>query len=358
MLIRPIRDDEHELYNQIVDHPLQTWEWGEFRRTTGVEVERIGFFEHGQLQKALQVTFHHLPIPGLKNYTIGYLPRSYQPDEEQLSALKQIAAAHQALFIKLEPNLACKIDELASLKPLANFLIAQGCQPGRPLFTQHTFQLNLANQTEESLFANFKSKTRYNIRLAIRKGVTIVEDSSPQGLQIYLDILAETTHRQKFYAHGTSYFQKMWDTLANGQMMKVFIAYYENQPLVAWVVFKLNGTIYYPYGASRSIHREVMASNLMMWEVIRYGLQSGCTLFDMWGALGPDYNPHHPWAGFHRFKEGYSGDLMRFLGTFDLVTNYPLYKIFRIADDWRWKLLRLKANLSNLNINHQSQFSD
>jgi len=128
-------------------------------------------------------------------------------------------------------------------------------------------------------------------------------------------------------------------------MLRVFTAVYEEKVLVSWIMFVFNGVLYYPYGASRSIHRDVMASNLMMWEMIRFGKQQGCKSFDMWGSLGPEPNEKDPWFGFHRFKKGFGGELVEFLGTYDLVTNPPLYPIYRIVEDLRWKALRLKARL-------------
>ncbi|MBP9819450.1 peptidoglycan bridge formation glycyltransferase FemA/FemB family protein, partial [Candidatus Woesebacteria bacterium] len=102
---------------------------------------------------------------------------------------------------------------------------------------------------------------------------------------------------------------------------------------------------YYPYGASRSLHRDVMASNLLMWEMIKFGKAQGCTTFDMWGSLGPEPNEKDPWFGFHRFKKGYGGDLMEFLGTYDLVVDPPLYKIFNIGENLRWKWLKFRLKL-------------
>ena len=56
-------------------------------------------------------------------------------------------------------------------------------------------------------------------------------------------------------------------------------------------------------------------------------------------------NKKDSWYGFHRFKKGYGGDLTEFVGTFDYVTDMPMYQIFKIGDAVRWKLLRLKAKL-------------
>lgn len=343
MLIRTTKSEEKKLYNLVVPHPLQSWEWGEFRKTTGVKVDRLGFFDGEKMLKGLQVTFHALPIPGL-NKTVGYLPKGFTPDEDQLSALKQLALKHNALFIKLEPN----IMQAASLSPrfsqLTKLLIDNGAVKGKPLFTKYTFQLDLA-PSEDKLFADLRSKTRYNVNLAYRKGVKIFENTTQEGMEQYLQILEETKSRQGFYAHTPDYFRKMWQTLGDSGMIRIFNAVYEDTIIASWIMFVFNDILYYPYGASRSVHRNVMASNLLMWEMIRFGKETGCHTFDMWGSLGPDPDKSNPWYGFHKFKKGYGGELMESVGSYDLVINEPLYKLYRITEKWRWKWLRLKTHL-------------
>ncbi len=341
MLLRPIREEEHDLYDAMVQHPLQSWAWGEFRKQTGISVERVGFFENGTLVKAFQVFFH--PIPHF-SVTAGYLPRGEMPDEEQLAAIKQLGLKHHALFVKLEPNVAQKVENQSAHSAIADFLLEHGCQPGKALFTKYSFQLN-TTKTEEELFAQLTSKTRYNVNVAVKKGVQIVENTTEEGMNQYLEILAETTQRQGFYAHGPEYFKTMWQMLGGTGMMRIFNAVYDGQVLVSWVMFIFNGKMYYPYGASRSLHREVMASNLMMWEMIRLAQNLGCTSFDMWGSLGPNPDEKDPWFGFHRFKKGFGGDLVAFIGTYDLVLNPQLYNLYKIAENLRWKLLRLKTKL-------------
>lgn len=341
MLIRAIRNEEKEFYNRVVNHPLQTWEWGEFRRQTGVKVERLGFFEGQKLVKGLQVTFHPLP---LINKTVGYLPKAFAPDADQLSALRQLAQKHQALFIKLEPNVAlpAKIDD--PHQKIRQFLLDHGAEPGRPLFTKHTFYLDLT-KPEDELFAQLKNKTRYNVNLAYKKGVKIYENTTKEGLKQYLNILEETIARQGFYAHGPKYFQKMWDTLGQSGMMRIFNAVYEDQILSSWIMFIFNDVLYYPYGASRDVHRDVMPNNLLLWEMIRFGKEQGCHTFDLWGSLGPKPDKENPYYGFHHFKEGYGGSIMEFVGSYDLVMQQIPYKLFRLIEELRWKWLRLKARL-------------
>lgn len=341
MIIRAVREEEKAQYNAIVDHPLQSWEWGTFRAKTGLKVERIGFFDKGKIIRGIQATFHEIPFIGK---TAGYVPKGFMPDEEQLAALTQIGKSHNALFVKLEPNVAEPVGTISGHHTIAQFLLTNGAKAGRALFTKYTFLLDLT-KPEDELFANLDSKTRYNVNLAYKKGVRIYEDTSKEGMEQYIKILEETTQRQGFYAHGPDYFRTMWDTLGNSGMLKIFHATYEDQVLVTWVMFVFNDTFYYPYGASLRAHRDVMASNLMMWEMIRYGKSLGCTKLDMWGSLGPDPDKKHPWYGFHKFKKGYGAVLHQSLGTYDLVIDPRFYAGFRLVENMRWKYLRLRAKL-------------
>jgi lipid II:glycine glycyltransferase (peptidoglycan interpeptide bridge formation enzyme) len=105
-------------------------------------------------------------------------------------------------------------------------------------------------------------------------------------------------------------------------------------------LFVYKDTLYYPYGASSSEHRETMASNLMMWEAIKFGKNLGLKKFDMWGALSPNPDPKDPWYGFHRFKQGYGPELVEFIGSYDLIINPMLYQLYKIADKIRWLILK------------------
>ena len=83
-----------------------------------------------------------------------------------------------------------------------------------------------------------------------------------------------------------------------------------------------------------------MASNLMMWEAIKWGKKHNAKHFDLWGCLGPDADKNHPWYGFHRFKEGFGGELVEFMGSYDLVINPILYNIYTVLYPLRKNLLK------------------
>jgi lipid II:glycine glycyltransferase (peptidoglycan interpeptide bridge formation enzyme) len=341
MIYRKPRIDEEDVYDKLVKHPLQSRAWGNFRETTGVMVHRLIGFEGNRMEKQIQVTFH--PIPKLP-WMVGYYPKGVWPDETTLAALKELGKREKAIFVKLEPDISAPPYAPEDLAKLKTFLLDHGCQEGRPLFTPYTFIIDLS-QTEDQLITQLKTKTRYNVKVALKHGVQILEDNSNEGFNEYLELLSLTTRRQQFFAHTQQYQRDMWKYMRGAGIAHLLKATYQGKTLVVWIVFHFNDRLFYPYGASSREHREIMASNLMMWEAIRFGKRIGCKTFDLWGALGPEPDPKDPWYGFHKFKEGYGGALAHFVGTYDLVIDPVRYKLFRIGDRWRWKFLRFKSKL-------------
>ena len=335
-------------------HPLQSFEWANFRKKTGVKVVKGSSF---------QLTIHKIPNTP---WTIGYLPKGPMPTKEMVNELAKIGKEERCIFVQIEPNvLRCHPKQVSGSDPVDREMLKRvqhdSVRPSfHPLFTKYTFTLDLT-KSEEELLKAMHPKTRYNIKVAQKHGVKVVEDNSDKAFETYLRLLSETTKRQNFYAHDEKYHRLMWETLKN-QKSKIknqkldtnkltahlLLANYQPPkpytlnpiPLVAWILFVLEDTLYYPYGASSNLYRETMASNLMMWEAIRFGKRLGLKKFDMWGALGPNPNKNDPWYGFHRFKEGYGGKLVEFVGSYDLIINPLLYQLYKIADKLRWTLLK------------------
>jgi len=326
-------DDERVAWNKHVQHPLQSFEWGEFRKLTGIKVVRTDEKTlPAQAGSPLQITIHPIPYTP---WTIGYAPKGPMPTSEQVAVLKKMASEYHCVFIKIEPKVEVrdsgfKIQELSKL----------GFVPGRSLFTKYNFVLDVT-PTEEILLSSFKQKTRYNIHVAEKKGVTVEIDDSAEAFNRYIELTEETTKRQGFYAHGKSYHQKMWQVLHVAGMAHILVARYQGEIITTWVLFRFNDTLYYPYGASTREHREVMANNLVMWSAIKLAKEWGLHYLDMWGALGPEADPDDPWYGFHTFKLGYGARHVEYIGTWDYVAHPLLYKIYKLVEVLRWKLLRL-----------------
>ena len=207
-------------------------------------------------------------------------------------------------------------------------------------FEKYNFLLNI-EKPEEDLLASFHSKTRYNIRLAEKKGVSIIDKSTEEGMEDYIRLMEETTKRQGFFNHNAKYFQNLFKIFPKNSL-KILEAVYNEEVLTAWILFNFNGKLYYPYGASGNNHRELMPNNLIMWEAIKYGKNLNCSVFDLWGCLGPNPNTADSWYGFHKFKSGYNPQLVEYIGTFDFVYKPFMYKLFNIADKIRWIILKNK----------------
>jgi lipid II:glycine glycyltransferase (peptidoglycan interpeptide bridge formation enzyme) len=346
MEIKEIIDEKYrKVWNEAAKHPLQAWEWGEFREKTGVKVVRYGIFNpstaSGQatLVEPLQITIHKIPHTP---WNVGYYPKGNEIVKEHLQALQDIAQKYNCIYVKCEPKIEVGID--------THWLTHNGFRTGRSLFTKYNFVLDVT-KSEEELLAAMKQKTRYNIKVAQKRGVTVSLDDSPEAFARYLQLTKETTERQGFYAHGEKYHRKMWETLrrasesANRRISPltadILAARYNGEIITTWVLFQFGDTLYYPYGASTRDHRDVMANNLVMWEAIKIAKERGLHYLDMWGALGPDADPADPWYGFHTFKQGYGARHVEYIGTWDYVAMPLLYYPLAAADWVRWKLLRI-----------------
>jgi len=296
----------------------------------GIDVVRVIIEENNNTIQCYQITFHKIPKT---SFTIGYFPKGPYPDERMEKELRNIGKEKKALFIQLEPN--TPIDEKPKLKQHA--LISAH----HPLFTKYSFIVDLT-LSEETLLKLMHPKTRYNIRVAEKHGVIVKEDNSETAFQEYLRLSKATTERQGFYAHNDLYHQTLWNILSKTGIAHLWTATYNGETLVAWIIFCWKNSLYYPYGASSRNHREVMAPNLMLWELMKWGKENDFKYFDLWGALGPNPDTKDPWYGFHRFKEGYHPKLIEFVGSYDLVIYPFFYKLYCFADTLRWAFLALK----------------
>src|SRR6185369_14855152 len=249
--------------NKIATHPLQTSYWAEFRKAWGNKVLET---------KYGIITIHKLP---LINHSIGIFEKGPTPTKEMLEDLKKVGKENNLVFIKIEANTQ-KNDSLVKL------MKNSGAVPGKTLFTPTTFWIDL-KPSEENLMKNFSSKTRYNIRLAERNGVTVKEDNSDKAFDRYLELTKETVSRQGFFAHTEKYHRLMWQILHKAGIAHLITATYGKEIITTWILFEWRDFLYYPYGASTEQHKNVMANNLMMWEAIKFGKKLGLTTFDLWG---------------------------------------------------------------------------
>jgi len=246
----------------MTNHPLQSVSWEQARKKMGIETLRIV-----DGKNTFQLTFHKIPYI---DYKIGYLPRSAMPAKKILNQLYEYGKRNKVIFIKIEPYSPAvipseategsevegskkEISRLASLARNDKRII----KSPHPLFPTWTQILDLT-KSEEELLKNMHPKTRYNIRLAEKKGVVVKEMSNEKGFKIFSQLYFDTCKRQKYFGHTPRYHQIVWNSLKNN-ISHILIASYNDIPLAAYELWYLDGIIYYVYGGTSEQYRNLMA---------------------------------------------------------------------------------------------------
>ncbi|KAF0135322.1 MAG: hypothetical protein FD145_148 [Candidatus Saganbacteria bacterium] len=321
---------------------LQTWEWGEIKKSQGWDPIRIAVGENNSISASILLLKRKFPYI---NKCLFYAPRGPIFDnagalEYLLQKIKEEAKKHAAIALKIDPE----IEDSDSNR--IDLFIKKGLKINKKqIQPRSTYFIDLTKDLE-TLLLSFEEKTRYNIRLSQKKGVIVEELSGQIGVDIFYDLYKETAGRDNFLIHPKSYYQKILSLMGNNNMAKVFIAYLNKEPIAAVINFYFNKRIWYMYGASKSSHRNVMPNHAIHWEIIKRA--KGYELYDLWGIPS---NPKlgHPLYGVWRFKKGFNGKLVKFVGCMDLVYEPIVYFIFENVFAWfkNIRSLILKGKISD-----------
>jgi lipid II:glycine glycyltransferase (peptidoglycan interpeptide bridge formation enzyme) len=197
--------------------------------------------------------------------------------------------------------------------------------------------LDLTRDLDEILAA-MKSKWRYNIRLAGRKGVT-VGHGQPTDLPLLYQMYAETATRDGFVIRPEEYYRDAWGSFIEAGLAQPLIAEVEGEAVAMVIIFRFAERAWYMYGASRDAHREKMPNHLLQWEAMLWAREQGCTIYDMWGA--PDVlDESDPMWGVYRFKQGFGGEFVEHIGAWDFPVSQLGYWLYtsvmpRVLDTMR-----------------------
>ncbi len=313
--------DHKNEWNALAGHPLQSWEWGEFRGKRQ-KVSRLALSDGGNYKRVINVIWTRL---GRLPWQIGYAPMIKLPNKQDLSGLIAAAKANRAIFVRIEPLPGQNGLELQEFEQIKGEL-----KTGRSLFKKKTRVVNLT-LNEEDLLKQMHPKGRYNIRVGLKHGVKVSQETDLDSFNKYLQLMfSGTAKRQKIFMHNYTYHQQMWDSLSGSGIAKLFLARVGKDAVAAAILYCFKETAYYAYGASELEHKEAMAPTGLLWEMIRWAKSKGFKYFDMWGSESG--------KGFSRFKEQFGGNEIELPGSFDLPTS-PLYRLFRIAEELRWKII-------------------
>jgi lipid II:glycine glycyltransferase (peptidoglycan interpeptide bridge formation enzyme) len=335
-------------------HLLQTWEWSQVKAKYGWEP--MPFVWSGKPSEGLEpsegfkpiaaaiILKRRIPIRGFgARLNILYIPKgplmewSDEPLLKRvLDDLQSFAKRQGAIFLKMDPDVVLgrgvpDKDDATEVE-WGQAVISELKHRGW-LFSvdqiqfRNTVMIDLS-PSEDEMLMRMKQKTRYNVRLAGRKGVT-VRVGTKEDLSMLYRMYAETSVRDGFVIRDEGYYQTVWRTFmeSNAPACEPLIAEVEGEPVAAIFVFYFAGRAYYLYGMSREIHREKMPNYLLQWEAMRRARAVGCDVYDLWGA--PDvFDESDSMWGVFRFKEGLGGQVERTLGAWDFTPRPFWYKMY------------------------------
>jgi lipid II:glycine glycyltransferase (peptidoglycan interpeptide bridge formation enzyme) len=324
-------------------HILQTRQWAQVKARFGWEpLPRVWYGNGDRIAAAALVLRRRIPLAGFAaRLSVLYVPKGPLLCDwgdgalraRVLADLRALARNCGGIFIKIDPDVrlgkgipgegSAREDPLG--RAVTADLLAYGWHfSAEQVQFRNTVLIDLA-PSEEQLLARMKAKTRYNIGLARRKGVT-VRHGGLADLDLLYRMYAETSVRDRFVIREEAYYRQVWREFLQAGMAALLIAEVSGEPVAAVLVFQFAGRAWYLYGMSRSLHREKMPNHLLQWEAMRWAKAAGCTVYDLWGA--PDeFSPDDPLWGVFRFKEGLGGEVVRYLGAWDLPVR-PLYYRF------------------------------
>lgn len=322
---------------------LQSEEWLTLQAATGKEV--LPFVAEGFLANGI---IHTVPFAGHYLY-IPRGPRSDNAKYQMLNIKKDIehlmeqAQKKKVKWLRIEPETEAMLHEIQKVLPSAVVKAPHDVQP------RVILKMSI-EPTEETLLAEMKPKTRYNIRLAEKRGVRVFETNDRKYQEAFLGLVAQTSGRKGIRSHPRSYYQYFFQTLPHDQC-RLFVAEYEGRVIASNIVIVYGDTATYLHGGSSDLHRDVMAPYLLQWEQIRAAKRSGCKYYDFGGIQNTEETSSasfgSDWSGITKFKSGFAPKTLPtiFPGTYDIPLDASAYRMYRSVRKIRFLVVQWKDRL-------------
>lgn len=317
----------------------QSLEWSKVKTSWKTEVI-LAEDKNKNIIGSLTVWIRKIPIFG----HIMYAPRGPICDvhnkevlEQLTEGAKELAKKYKAIVLRIEPDIKSDDIEFKNNMIELGYKIKDDAKNFREeIQPRYVFRLDVKGKTEDEVFKNFHQKTRYNVRLATKKGVT-VKDGTREDLKDFHKIMITTGKRDGFIIRPLEYFEKMYDELGQ-EHMKILMAYYEGKPISGVIPIIYGNKTWYLYGASSNEHRNLMPNYLLQWEMIKLALQNKSDIYDLRGVPGiaDDSN------GLYRFKKGFGAEYTEFVGEVYIPFKPIMYNMYKFSEKAFRELRALK----------------
>ena len=310
----------------------QSLEWGEVKESWKKEVI-LSEDKKGKIRGSLCVWVRKIPIFGNLMY-VARGPVCDIHNKEILEDLKkgadELAKKYNAFVLRMEPDIEKSDEEFRKIALELGFKIKDDSKDFKDeIQPRFVFQLDLKGKSKDQIFSEFQQKTRYNVRLATKKGVQIKEGTK-EDLKDFYNIMVETGKRDNFLIRSLSYFEKMYDSLAP-EHMKLLMAYHEDKPIAGIIPIMYGNKVWYLYGASSNSKRNLMPNYLLQWTMIQEAIDRGADMYDFRGVSGV-VDENHPQYGLYRFKKGFNARFVEFIGEVYIPYKPLKYKLYKFSE--------------------------
>lgn len=343
MRILQNKKDEEEYLDFLEKHERcnfqQSLEWAKVKQSWKREVI-LAEDTNGKINGSLMVLVRKIPFFG----NIMYSARGPVCDIHNIEVLRQItegakelAKKYNAIVLRIEPDIKSNDTDFRNIMLELGYSIKDDAKNFRDeIQPRYVFRLDTKNKTEDEIFKNFHQKTRYNVRLATKKGVT-VKEGTREDLKDFHKIMVTTGIRDGFITRPLEYFEKMYDCLGP-EHMKILMAYYDGKPISGVIPIMYGNKTWYLYGASSNEHRNLMPNYLLQWEMIKIAISRKSDIYDLRGVPGiaDDSN------GLYRFKKGFGAEYTEFIGEVYIPFKPLTYKAYKFSEKMFRSLRALK----------------
>ena len=332
-----VNDSNIEKYNSFLkSHDRcnfqQSIEWGKVKVDNWKNKIVLVQDKNGNIIGSISVLIRNIPIFGNIMYS-SRGPICDIHDEEVLKqltdGLKELAKKYNAFVLKVEPDIKSNDKEFREIVTKLGYRIKDDAKNfSEEIQPRYVFRLDIKGKTEDEIFKAFHQKTRYNIRLATKKGV-VIKEGTREDLKDFHEIMKVTGKRDNFIIRPLEYFEKMYDEL--GDHAKLLMAYYEGKPISGIFDIDYGNKVWYLYGASSNEHRNLMPNYLLQWEGIKYAINKEKDIYDFRGVSGV-LDESHPQYGLYRFKKGFNAEFTEFIGEIYISFKPMTYKLYKISE--------------------------
>ncbi len=281
--------------------------------------------QNGKIKGSLAVLIRKI-VPGLP-FTMMYGCRGPVTDlddretmKDLIDGAKKLAKQYHSYVIKIDPDVPSTETAYTKMLEELGFRLTGGGATFDAIQPQYVFRLNTEGKTSEELLMSLPQSTRRKVRAGAKKGVT-VEIRGKEAVPDFARLMLETGVRDGFVTREASYFENMLDNL--GEHARLYMAYYEGQTIAGTLAIWYGDKVWYLYGASSNEHRNLMPNYMLQWSMIEWAVEKGCRIYDFRGVPGR-VGEDHPLYGLYKFKLGFGGDYVEFVGEMDMVLNPPV----------------------------------